>query len=147
MQYLFLIRGTSSPGPPYTLSREPLRRLAPFAWLASLRSLALGARCTRADDRRHPCNISFLSGGLRPPDPLTPSLASRFAGSLRSRGSLRYARSHLALGARVRTIDVTHAISLSYPGDFVPRTPLHPLSRAASPARSVRVARFATLAR
>ena len=27
-------------GLPYTLSREPLRRLAPFAWLASLRSLA-----------------------------------------------------------------------------------------------------------
>ena len=32
--------GTSSPGPPYTLSRAPLRRRAPFAWLASLRSLA-----------------------------------------------------------------------------------------------------------
>ena len=29
-----LSRGTSSPGPPYTLSRSPLRRLAPFAWLA-----------------------------------------------------------------------------------------------------------------
>ena len=31
--------------------------------------------------------------------------------------------------------------------DFVPRTPLHALSLAASPARSVRVARFAALAR
>jgi hypothetical protein len=28
-------------GLPFTLSREPLRRLAPFAWLASLRSLSL----------------------------------------------------------------------------------------------------------
>ena len=25
-----------SPGPPYTLAREPLRRLAPVAWLARL---------------------------------------------------------------------------------------------------------------
>src|SRR3954471_20533852 len=33
-------RGASPLGLPYTLSREPLRRLAPFAWLASLRSLA-----------------------------------------------------------------------------------------------------------
>ena len=36
------------------------------------------------------------SGGLRPPDPLTRSLARRFAGSLRSRGSLRCARSRLS---------------------------------------------------
>src|SRR5205823_569199 len=33
--------GASPLGLPYTLTREPLRRLAPFAWLASLRSLAL----------------------------------------------------------------------------------------------------------
>src|SRR3954470_18940557 len=33
-------RGASPLGLPYTLSREPLRRLAPFAWLGSLRSLA-----------------------------------------------------------------------------------------------------------
>jgi hypothetical protein len=32
------------------------------------------------------------------------------------------------------------------PSGFAPRTPLHALSRAASPARSVRVARFAALA-
>jgi colanic acid/amylovoran biosynthesis protein len=31
-------QGTSSPGPPYTLSRAPLRRLTPFAWLTRLRS-------------------------------------------------------------------------------------------------------------
>src|SRR5262245_48114501 len=34
------LRGASPLGLPYTLSREPLRRLAPVAWLASLRSLA-----------------------------------------------------------------------------------------------------------
>src|SRR5262245_28950128 len=35
-----LLRGASPLGLPDTLSRERLRRLAPFAWLASLRSLA-----------------------------------------------------------------------------------------------------------
>jgi len=30
----FFTRGTSSPGPPYTLTRAPLRRRARFAWLA-----------------------------------------------------------------------------------------------------------------
>src|SRR6187200_1507550 len=35
-----IYRGASPLELPYTLSREPLRRLAPFAWLASLRSLA-----------------------------------------------------------------------------------------------------------
>ena len=126
----FLIRGTSSPGPPYTLSREPLRRLAPFAWLASLAragtrrytsampdvlpypgdvvprtplhalsraaSSARSVRVARfARSRRYTAvHVSHarcpsLSGGRRPPDPLTRSLASRFVGSLRSRGSLR----------------------------------------------------------
>ena len=33
-------RGASPLELPDTLSREPLRRLAPFAWLAPLRSLA-----------------------------------------------------------------------------------------------------------
>src|SRR5262245_30780681 len=36
-------------------------------------------------------------GGFAPADPLTRSLASRFVGSLRSRGSLRCARSRLLL--------------------------------------------------
>ena len=35
----------------------------------------------------------------------------------------------------------------NHPGGFAPRTPLHALSLAAAPARSVRVARFAALAR
>ena len=35
-----MIRGASPLGLPYTRSRAPLRRRAPFAWLASLRSLA-----------------------------------------------------------------------------------------------------------
>src|SRR5262245_14556034 len=42
-------RGTSSPGPPYTLSRAPLRRRAPFAWLARSRGAdgtSLGLRRT-----------------------------------------------------------------------------------------------------
>src|SRR5688572_18523774 len=71
----FLIRGTSSPGPPYTLSREPLRRLAPFAWLASLRSLAPSSRCTHVGDRRQPCQMSFLIRGTSSPGP--PSTLSR----------------------------------------------------------------------
>src|SRR2546428_2548484 len=36
-----LVRGASPLGLPDTLSRAPLRRRAPFAWLASLRSLAV----------------------------------------------------------------------------------------------------------
>jgi hypothetical protein len=32
--------GLRPAGPPFTLSRAPLRRRAPFAWLASVRSLA-----------------------------------------------------------------------------------------------------------
>src|SRR5262245_66344577 len=35
-----IIRGASPLGLPYTVSRAPLRRRAPFPWLASLRSLA-----------------------------------------------------------------------------------------------------------
>src|SRR5262245_22476490 len=41
---------------------------------------------------------------------------------------------------------VTHRL-LVFPRGFAPRTPPHALLRAASPARSVRVARFAALAR
>src|SRR5215510_3801884 len=37
--------------------------------------------------------------------------------------------------------------SFLFPRGFAPRTPRHALSRAALPARSVRVARFAALAR
>ena len=65
----------------------------------TLERLALGTRMWAIDvsHARYP----FSSGGLRPPDPLTRSLASRFAGSLRSRGSLRSARSRHAR-ARMR---------------------------------------------
>src|SRR4029077_8484421 len=35
-----LVRGASPLGLPDSLTRSPLRRLAPFVWLASLRSLA-----------------------------------------------------------------------------------------------------------
>src|SRR3954453_785388 len=54
-------RGASPLGLPYTLSREPLRRLAPFAWLASVRSLAssfvrlcLAANCEPRTANREP---------------------------------------------------------------------------------------------
>jgi hypothetical protein len=41
MTYLSVsLRGASPLRTPHTLSREPRRRLAPFAWLASPRSLA-----------------------------------------------------------------------------------------------------------
>src|SRR5437660_9556063 len=43
-------------------------------------------------------------------------------------------------------VDAKESLHLFSRG-FAPRTPLHALSRAASPARSVRVARFAALAR
>src|SRR4051794_39608696 len=42
------------------------------------------------------CCCHAYSEGLRPSDSPTRSLASRFAGSLRSRGSLRCARSRLS---------------------------------------------------
>src|SRR5687768_18614721 len=43
--------------------------------------------------------LSILSEGLRPSDSPTRSLARRFAGALRSRGSLRFARSRCCLAA------------------------------------------------
>jgi len=57
-------------------------------------------------------------------DSPTRALARRFDGSRRARGSLRCARSHRDLA-----------------GGWAPRTPRHAPSLAASPARSVRVAR------
>src|SRR3954470_24862337 len=82
-------RGASPLGLPYTLSREPLRRLAPFAWLASLRSLA-----------------SFFS---RLASPEHRSIRRREGGS---RGSLPCARARLfshalprrSLGAGARSV-------------------------------------------
>src|SRR6188472_3335254 len=45
------LRGASPLGLPYTLSREPLRRLAPFAWLArTARSHFCELRTHRSDD-------------------------------------------------------------------------------------------------
>src|SRR5439155_2376731 len=46
-------------------------------------------------------------------------------------------------GPRPGLRQISHRIT---PRGFAPRTPRHALSRAASPARSVRVARFAALA-
>src|SRR3954470_12569729 len=130
-------RGASPLGLPYTLSREPLRRLAPFAWLASLRALA-----SLFDAPRHSTVHLCTARRGGPTLPATRSLASRFVGSLRSRGSLRSARSrrsstHLAIARSICARRVAAA----------PPPPLHALSRAASSARSVRVARFAPRAR
>src|SRR4051812_8276353 len=68
--------------------------------IASVGSTIVGSarssnRTSRAPYNTAPCisHLSSLSEGLRPSDSPTRSLASRFAGSLRSRGSRRYARS------------------------------------------------------
>src|SRR5258708_5604823 len=107
----FLSGGLRPAGLPYTLPRSPLRRLAPFA---------CPTRCPSFD---------FRPGGFAPPAPPTRSLARRFAGSLRSRGSPAAPRSLFVRRASPR------------------RTPLHAPSLAASPARSVRVAHSLTLVR
>src|SRR5215218_10276645 len=73
-----LPRRASPLGLPDTRSRAPLRRLAPFAWLAR------GARSRCAFMRW----LLVFPGGLRPSDSRTRALARRCAGSLRSRGSL-----------------------------------------------------------
>src|SRR5687767_16033891 len=60
------LRGTSSPGPPYTLARRGPLRPAPLAWLRSLRSLALSTcsvsfgtyRCSSA--QTHACQIRHI---------------------------------------------------------------------------------------
>ena len=57
----------------------------------TLERLALGARMCAIDVSHARC--PFSPGDFVPRNPLTRSLASRFAGSLRSRGSLRSARS------------------------------------------------------
>src|SRR5262245_5386390 len=58
----------------------------------------------------------------------------------------REALCRTVLHSGVRSYGSSSCSSL-YPRGFAPRTPLHALSRAASPARSVRVARFAALTR
>src|ERR1043165_6436281 len=80
-----LTGGLRPAGPPYTRPRSPLRRLAPVAWLAR------GARSRDAITAPSPCHRLYLPGGFAPPDPPTRALARRFAGSLRSRGSVRCA--------------------------------------------------------
>ena len=65
-----LIRGASPLGLPYTRSRAPLRRRAPIAWLASLRSLAPGN-----DPRAHSVISRITRQGL--PAANIPSGTSR----------------------------------------------------------------------
>src|SRR5262245_59792784 len=124
-----LIRGAPPLGLPYTLSRAPLRRRAPFAWLAR------HARSRPRTDVQVYETASSLIRRLRPSDSPTRSLARRCAGALRSRGSL--AMLARDLGPTFRFMRQLLVLS----DGFAPRTPLHALSRAAAPARSVRVAR------
>ncbi len=125
---------------PYTRSRAPLRRRAPFAWLARGARIYRGASPLELPDTRSRAPLRrrapfawlargahHLSRGFAPRTPL--HALSRAAAPARS---VRVARSRRSL-ARSR-----------HPP---PRTPLHALSRAASPARSVRVARSRGLAR
>ena len=116
------------------------------------------------DSARHP--LRFLTEGLRPSDSPTRALARRFAGSLRSRGSLAAARSltsypgalaprtpHTRSRSPLRRLApiawLTRYRSFAdvCPRGFAPRTPRHALSLAASPARSDRVARSLPLVR
>src|SRR5262245_42240906 len=91
----FLTRGTLSPGPPDTLSRAPLRRRAPFAWLAlaSLRSLAAAARSPPPVARR-----SAMPDVLG--EPIEPR---RLQGSRKCRAVVGRHRREGAIGIRVRT--------------------------------------------
>src|SRR4029079_2113942 len=117
-----LRRGASPLGLPSTRSRAPRRRLAPIAWLAARCSLASEITCdltprgfapwtplhalsraasTARSDRVARCAVLARFGnylrpyaeGLRPLDSPPRALARRVDGSLRSRGSLRGARS------------------------------------------------------
>src|SRR5215471_2344308 len=68
----FLTRGASPLGLPYTRSRPPLRRRAPIAWLASLRSLAvhrLFAECSVAHSFLIHAAIASATFGLTVVDP------------------------------------------------------------------------------
>src|SRR5262249_10192870 len=99
----FLIRGASPLGLPYTRPRSPLRRLAPVAWLASLRSRAscLATPFPPAQPLRPPLQApvprlaslrsraSCLAPPCPPAQPLRPPLQAPVAclASLRSRAS------------------------------------------------------------
>src|SRR6266542_1518597 len=79
----------------------------------------------------HVVLLHLLSGGLRPSDSPTRSLASRFVGSLRSRGSLRRARSrltfHLSLQTETDTMESDGHVVFLYleePREFFDRQPL-----------------------
>src|SRR5258706_374355 len=191
------IGGASPLGLPDTLSRAPLRRRAPFAWLAAARShdgeddfhprgfaprtprhalsrAASSARSVRVARCRSLARWGgrLSCGGLRPSHSPTRSLARPFVGALRSRGSLppartvggaAFTRGGAPLGLpdtlsraplRRRAAFAWLAAARSHDGEddfhprgFAPRTPRHALSRAASSARSVRVARCRSLPR
>ena len=122
------------------------RGFAPRTPRHALSRAAAPARSARV--ARSPCSLASGNGvrfmrrppvsseGLRPSDSPTRALARRCVGALRSRGSLAM----LARTTR-KAREVYEMASRSHPRGFAPRTPRHALSRAASSARSVRVAR------
>src|SRR5262245_6620544 len=94
-------RVNRSNGSSGALSRSPVR------WTAASR-FRLRTMANRSDIRANYNPLSLItvlnhSEGLRPSDSPTRSLASRFAGSLRSRGSRRCARSRLPCPAPCRS--------------------------------------------
>src|SRR4029079_14044278 len=85
--------------------------------------------------------ISYLlSEGLRPSNSPTRALAPRFVGALRSRGSLAMLARFLATSVSVMGFPLVF-LSLIRGAAPLELAPRHALSRAASSARSDRVAR------
>src|SRR5262245_43961303 len=72
-------------------------------------------------------SLSNLSEGLRPSDSPARSLVRRFGGSLRSRGSLRCARSLAAGGLASRRSLARRGVALSGARHVIPRALAHAL--------------------
>ena len=122
-EHLDLFRGASPLGLPYTLSRAPLRRRAPFAWLARCARSRLIAGCAP----RTPRHASLV--GAPPPRSVRVARSLRSLASFSGASPLGLARTRsLARGptAPLRSRgSLAVARSLSFPRGFAPRTPLH----------------------
>src|SRR5262249_38906674 len=135
-----------SDSPTRALARRFARALRSRGSLRCARSHPGDARTASVPSRHahlhRVAHVVSYPRGFRPSASPTRALARRFARALRSRGSLRCAHSHPG-DARPASVPSRHAHLhrvahvVLYPRGFAPRTPLHALSRAASPARSV----------
>src|SRR5262245_23769593 len=94
----FFNRGASPLGLPYTLTRSPLRRLAPFAWFASLCSLHSGRFASLASFAWVASLCSLHSGRFAL---LAPLRALRFARSTPGASLCSLHSGRFALPARV----------------------------------------------